>query len=316
MDSTRKPQPFRKLITKLENGDISRRQFLEAAGALGISASVSVFMANVANARTTGQSMRNGFAFYAQGATPDHGKMATEEATPVGDGAVEIEAAYNPTFTSRGSGGFERTADGRTHALSLGVFYGVTEHLDVKVSGGFADTLDRSSLPGPARGSGATDLVFGSRWRFFASAERALDLTLATTVVAPTGREEEGDALGLTQGFWSLRNALVASKDWGRATANAELALTLPVGPGAGDLDGAASANLAFGYAFSWFQPIAEVNYEAARDGVTQQRLALTAGVNMTSASGKRFLVGVQQAVWGRNVEQSTIGLVAMKTAF
>ena len=71
MDSTRKPQPFRKLITKLENGEISRRQFIEASTALGIGASVSLFMANVADAKTNGQPMRNGYAFAAQGATPD-----------------------------------------------------------------------------------------------------------------------------------------------------------------------------------------------------------------------------------------------------
>jgi hypothetical protein len=253
----------------------------------------------------------------AQAAGPDHGKMATEEATPVGDGAIEIEAAYSPTLANRGTGGFERSADGYTHSFSLGVFYGVSEHLDVKVSGGFADTLDRTDMAGPTHGAGATDLVVGTRWRFLADAGRALDVTLATTVVAPTGGKETSDALGLTQGYWSLRNALVASKDWGRATANAELALTLPVRGDAGDLEAGASANLAFGYAArSWFQPIAEVNYEAARDAVTQQRLALTAGVNMTSRSGKRLLVGVQQAVWGRNVAQSTVGLVAMKTAF
>lgn len=252
----------------------------------------------------------------AEAAPPDHGKMATEEATPVGDGAIEVEAAYAPSLTNRGAGGFERSAHGHTHSASLGVFYGVSEHLDVKVSGGFADTLDRTNLAGPTRGSGATDLVVGTRWRFLADAQRALDVTLATTVVAPTGLRETSEALGLTQGYWSLRNALVASKDWGRTTANAELALTLPVSGDAGDLKGVASANLAFGYAASWFQPIAEVNYEAARDAVTQQRLALTAGVNMTSSSGKRLLVGVQQAVWGRNVAQSTVGLVAIKTAF
>jgi hypothetical protein len=255
-------------------------------------------------------------AVCAQDATPDHGKAATEEATPVGDGAIEIEAAYNPTFTNPGGGVFERAVEARTHAFSIGVFYGVTEHLDVKVSSGFADTQDTSDLAGPTRGRGSTDVVLGSRWRFLAHAERALDVTIATTVVVPTGREEQGDALGLTQGYWSLRNALVASKDWGRTTANAELAVTLPVSGGAGDLVGSLCANLAFGYATGWFQPIAEVNYDATRDGVTQQRLALTAGVNMTSRSGKRLLFGVQHAVWGRNVTQETVGLVAMKTAF
>jgi hypothetical protein len=250
-------------------------------------------------------------------AGPDHGKMATEEATPVGAGAVEIETAYSPTIANRGTGGFDRSGDGRTHAFSLAFFYGVNEHLDVKVGSGFANTLDRTDPAGPTRGSGATDLVLGTRWRFLADAERALDLTLATTVVAPTGLEEAEDALGLTQGYWSLRNALVASKDWGRRTANAELALTVPVGGGADDLLGTASANVAFGYAVApWFQPIAEVNYEAAHDVTTHQRLALTAGVNMTAQSGTRLLVGVQQAVWGRAVGQTTTALAAFKVAF
>jgi hypothetical protein len=248
---------------------------------------------------------------------PDHGKMATEEATPIGDGAIEVEAAYSPSLTTEGSGSFVPSAHAHSHGYSLAVFYGVTEHLDVKLGGGFGYVVDLSDAAGPTRGSGSSDVVVGTRWRFVASAERALDLTLATTVVAPTGDDGSDDSLGLSQGYWSVRNALVASKDWGRATANAELALTLPFGGGVGDLRAGGSANLAFGYAFlSWLQPIAEVNYDVLRDGATAQRIALTAGVNMTSASGNRLLFGVQQAVWGRNVGQSTTGLVALKTAF
>jgi hypothetical protein len=249
-------------------------------------------------------------------ATPDHGKMATEEATPVGGGAIEVELSYNPTFLNAGGGAFETSADAHTHALSLGVFYGLTEHLDLKVGMGFADTLDHNDLSGPTTGSGGTDLVIGTRWRFLADPGRALDLCFATSLVAPTGSEGDAHGLGLTQGYWSLRNALVASQDWGRTTANAELALTLPVSSGAGDLVGSVGANLAVGRAFSWLQPFAELNYEAARDAVTAQRLALTAGLNMTSGSGNRLLLGVQQAVWGRNVQQSTAVVVAAKTAF
>jgi hypothetical protein len=285
------------------------RQFRAVAAVLA-----SVFLLT-SNARAEEHDDADAHLFPVAG--PDHGKMATEEATPVGEGAVEVEAAYSPTFTNRGTGGFDDSAPGRTHAFSMAVFYGATEHLDVKVGGGFANTMDRTDPAGPTRGQGATDLVLGTRWRFLADAERALDLVLATTVVAPTGQEDAEDALGVTQGYWTLRNALVASKDWGRKTMNAELALTLPVGGGAGDRDGTASANLAIGYAvLPWLQPIAEVNYEAARDVTTQQRLALTAGVNMTSSNGTRLLVGVQQAVWGRYVGQTTTALAAFKLAF
>lgn len=249
-------------------------------------------------------------------ATPDHGKMATEEATPVGAGNTEVELAYTPSLTLEGEGAFHSAAHAHTHGLTLGAFHGLTEHLDVKVVTGLAEMEDRSAPAGATTATGHTDLVFGSRWRFVADADRALDVTLATTLVVPTGREETARSLALTQGYWSLRNALVASKDWGRATANAELAVTVPVGGGAGELLGGASANVACGYAFGWFQPIAEVNYDTVRDGGTQQRLAVTAGVNMTSASGQRILVGVPHAVWGRNVPQTTSGLAAAKLAF
>jgi hypothetical protein len=248
---------------------------------------------------------------------PDHGKMATDDATPAADGAIEVEAAYSPTLNQRGSGSFERAAHGHSHAFSLAVLYGVTEHLDVKVASGFGYAMDRSDPAGPTRGSGATDLVLGARWRFLASAEHALDLALTTNVVAPTGLEETTDALGLTQGFWSVRNALVASKDWGRTTANAELALALPVGGGAAGLKGIACGNFALGYAVaSWFEPIAEVNYDVVRDVTTRQRLAITAGVNMSAQSGTRLLFGVQHAIWGRSVTQTTTALVAVKAAF
>lgn len=252
-----------------------------------------------------------------EGAPPDHGKMATEDATPAGAGVVEVEAAWSPTRTTRGSGSFERSASGHSHSFSMAVLYGVTDDLDVKVSGGFGYAVDRSDLAGPTRGSGGSDLAFGTKWRVLANAARTLDLALVTTFVAPTGAEEGADELGLTQGYWSMRNALVASKDWGRTTANAELALTLPVSGGAGELDGAVSANLAFGRALvSWLQPTVEVSYDVVRDADDQQRLAVSAGANLSARNGTRLLLGVQQAVWGRKVAQDTTALVAMKAAF
>jgi hypothetical protein len=248
---------------------------------------------------------------------PDHGKVVTDDATPAGAGAFEVETAYGPTFTSQGTAGFEHASHAHAHTFNIGVLYGASEHLDVKVVGGFGYAMDRSDPMGPTRGSGMTDLAFVTRWRFLANAARALDLMLTATLVAPTGLEQTTHALGLTQGFWSLRNALVASKDWGQTTANVELALTLPVSGGAADLRGVGCANVALGYALlSWLQPLVEVNYDLTRDLDTHQRLALTAGVNMTAQSGTRLLLGVQQAVWGRGVAQTTSGLVAIKAAF
>lgn len=248
---------------------------------------------------------------------PDHGKVATDDATPAGAGVLEVEAAYGPSLTHEGGSGFDRSAHAHSHAFTLGVLYGVTDQLDLKVGSGFGYVVDQSDPAGPTRGSGMSDLNLGSRWRFLAIADRALDLMLTTAVVAPTGLRATDTSLGLTQGFWSVRNGLVASKDWGRKTANAEVALTLPVGGGADGLRWAACGNLALGYAFvPWFQPFAEVNYDQARDADTHQRLAVTAGINMSAQNGARLLFGVQQAVWGRGVTETTAGLIALKSAY
>ena len=83
MDSTRKPQPFRKLVEKFERGEISRRHFIEASTALGIGVGVSTFMANTAGAMSRGERLRNGYAFY-QGAdgTPSASPAAGAAAPP------------------------------------------------------------------------------------------------------------------------------------------------------------------------------------------------------------------------------------------
>jgi hypothetical protein len=250
-------------------------------------------------------------------AAPDHGKVATDDATPAGAGTRELELGYLPSVTHHGGGSFERAAHAHVNAFSVTALYGVTGDLDLKVTGGFAHAMDRSDPSVATRGSGLTDLTVAARWRLLASARRALDVMLTTAVVAPIGHEEAPGSLGLTQGFWSVRNALVASKDWGRVTGNAELALTLPVSGGAGEFRRATCANLAVGYAVRpWLQPLLEANYDVARGAATSQRLAVTAGVNLAGSGGTRLMAGVQRAVWGRNVVESTGGLVALKTGF
>ncbi len=247
---------------------------------------------------------------------PDHGKAVTDDATPAGAGALEVEAAYGPSLTHAGFGPFDPAAHAHSHAFTLTVLYGVTDHLDLQIGGGFGHVMDESDPAGPTRGTGMADLTLGSRWRFLAIPERALDVMLTTTVIAPAGHQADGTSLGLSQGYWSVRNGLVASRDWGRTTADAELALTLPLGGGAAGLLWAGCGNVAVGYELvSWLQPFAEANYDLQRDGDMHQRLALTAGINLSARSGARLLLGVQHAVWGRGVPETTAGLVALKWA-
>jgi peptide/nickel transport system substrate-binding protein len=61
--------PFRDLVDAFRAGHLDRRQFLARATALGVPGAVAVFMANATPAIAAGRT-GNGFAFYAQDATP------------------------------------------------------------------------------------------------------------------------------------------------------------------------------------------------------------------------------------------------------
>ncbi len=67
--------PFHDLFTALTEGRIDRRQFLGRASALGMSTAGALFLTNVAGARASGGSLRNGFAIAAQSGAkaPDAG---------------------------------------------------------------------------------------------------------------------------------------------------------------------------------------------------------------------------------------------------
>lgn len=63
------------LVQQLKSGNLDRRSFMQAAGALGVAGPVSLFLANAAAAGSS----KNGFAFYSQ---------ATPEASPVASSGV------------------------------------------------------------------------------------------------------------------------------------------------------------------------------------------------------------------------------------
>ncbi len=71
--------PFRNLVATLQAGGVDRRQFLARAAALGVTPGIAGFMANAAPAMAAGGS-RNGFAFYAQDATPSAGTTGIPDA--------------------------------------------------------------------------------------------------------------------------------------------------------------------------------------------------------------------------------------------
>jgi Putative MetA-pathway of phenol degradation len=250
----------------------------------------------------------------------EHGKAATADASPVDPGALEFEVGYSPLWSGAGgTRGFVRGAPASLHAFSATLTHGVAPGVDAKVSAGFGSIHDEGHLHAdgstPRDGAGTTDLVLGSRWRFVNLPGDGLELAVTADVIAPTGAPHTPERVGLTQGFWSARGALVATKDLGALTANGELAWTAPLSGGAGAAAGTVQANAALGCQLTpWLQPEVEVNYQATV-GHDAHVLAATAGIVAPLRGGHRVVAAVQRALWGRNAVETTAAVFAFKTA-
>ena len=254
--------------------------------------------------------------------TPEHGKAATADASPVDRGTLEAELGYAPIWHHRrGFGSFDTRTTGYTHGLAGTLTYGVLADVDVKLSAGVANTYDPAHLhddgSAPRHGSGPTDPTVGARWRFLNLPGRTLELAVIADVVLPMGSRHVPNAVGLTQDYWSARGALVATRDLGALTASVELALAAPISGDARGLRSVAQVNAALGYQLTaWLQPELELNYtQAAAYGPGARVLAVTAGVVAPLGGVHRVVAAVQQGLWGRNTPQATAVVLSFKTA-
>ena len=111
--------PFKSLVTKLENGEISRRDFLSRASALGVGVGSALFIAN--NVGATGL-MRNGYALYPR-------LQGTPAASPVPEAG--------DTRPTAGMEGKTRGQDGELKILHWQAITALFRH----VSGGYKDVV-------------------------------------------------------------------------------------------------------------------------------------------------------------------------------
>ncbi len=243
----------------------------------------------------------------------EHGKALTGDASPVDPGVLETELAYAPLWTAGVLGGDATSAS--TQAWSLTATYGLVPHLDVKIAGAFA-AVHATHLDGgvaPQTGSGLGVVVAGARWRFVDAPERQLELAAVANVVVPVGSHGSATDLAISQGYWSGRLAVVATRDVGRSTMNLELACVVPIAGDAHGLVAQGQANLAVGYHLArWLQPELELNYQATL-GATAHVVAVTAGLVVPWGAGQRVITAVQQTVAAWNTAPTTGAVLAYK---
>jgi hypothetical protein len=255
----------------------------------------------------------------------EHGKINTPDASPVDPGHFEIETSYayahSKRFFDNNSNAHARGL-AREQAAGLSVTVGVIENIDVAVGGSYVwlndfDTNDAEL--GPEKGHSFGDLDISGRYRFFESKEHSLELAYIGGFSIPTGSSSNSEEIGTSQEFWSFNQTLVASKDWGKWTANADVGYALPLGDKRGDERGTFNADVAVGYqVLSWLQPEIELNYGRNFHAVEDdpQVLAITAGFVMPITDRLRVNLGMQQGVGGQNTDKATSLYAAVKLAF
>ena len=209
--------------------------------------------------------------------------------------------------------------------VSLAVAAGVIDNFDVAVSGNYVWLKDKENdfdetdaQFGPDRGNGFGDLELSGRYRFFASKEQGLEFAYIAGFTIPTGNRSSREDIGTSQEFWSLNQTLVAGKDWGKLTANADIGFALPLGDKRENARGTFNADVAVGYqVLPWLQPEVELNY--GHDFITDEEdsdlLAITAGLVMPITDKLRVNMGMQQGVWGHNADKATSLCAAVKLA-
>ncbi len=248
----------------------------------------------------------------------EHGKAFTGDATPVEPGHVEVEVAYAPSWWAT-AGAVDRAA-GDQHLVAAAVGVGLARDLDARVVLGWSTVHATPASPGaPAAGTGLADTTVAARWRFLSLAEPGIDLAVSVAVTAPTGTHTTQDQLGTSAEAWSVGGALLASADWGRLTAGAELGLSAPLATRGSNDVMLLVCNAAVGYQLlPWLQPEVELNYqhEVETGPEADERVLWGTAALVLPVDSVRVLVGARFPLWASNAAVGPMATAAVKFAF
>ena len=193
-------------------------------------------------------------------------KLTAEDPETLEPGQKEIEFFYFHSRSFATTDGHDRTSD----FLSGSFSYGIEENLDFSLVSGANSILDlvaggqrgNGIATGPARGGGLTNLDLQFRWKFAQDQEE--DWALATVLETSIRNNYQfmDDDVKATGIFQTLDTSLVARKNWGRFTTNAEVFYSFPLPTHSQGRFSQLGTNLALGYQLDdWLQPSIELNY-------------------------------------------------------
>ena len=285
-----------------------------------------------------------GSLFAAEVIEPQHPKIVVLDATPMDPGHVELDLTYTVLggrFAWQHNGGRQKRGTYLVQNWDSETYVGLFKNIDVIVFQGFQHILDKENnvnefagirdpdtdqevadtTKGPTHGFGRSDLGITGRWRFFNSLEKKLEISYTSTVFVPTGRRSNLDHIGPSQGFTSLDNSLILTKDIRRWSGTLNVGFNAPLATMArtDNYCGTLHTNVAAGYqVFNWLQPEVEViyNHDFGKHGKHSNLASVVFGCLFFVNDYLRLEAGVEQGLFGSSANQTTAGIfrVALMT--
>jgi hypothetical protein len=243
------------------------------------------------------------------GALCEHSKLNTQDADPLGAGALQLQFNFSYSEALRQfDSSWSKNSRGHVHEFSSeGVLtYGVTDDLDVGAGLSYSILSDKET--DLEDGQGFSDLGIGAKWRFMEIKESGLAFAYLPALTIPTGKSETDEDLGTSQEFWSLDTRFAVVKDWrDDLSSNLDVGYEIPFGD-KGNAQGCFSANGAIGYhLLPWLQPEVELNYshDFNQNDPDSDLVAMTLGAALPLSDLICARAGYQRALAGRNTDDT-----------
>lgn len=242
------------------------------------------------------------------------GKINTNDAGVLEPGQVEIQPGFQTFISNRAydaNGVSQPDSDLRQDLYGTQFTFGVAEHFDVNLFAGLAAGRDSAGGTDPVTGQptflsgqGISDVIAGTRWRFYPVDEDGLSMAYLTYLTFPTARHGSDQELGLSQEIATMAHRVVFMKDVGHFSLLADLGILHPLASNGPGFEYGLSAQLAAGYQVTAeFQPLVEIGYNSstfANDPFSDS-WTVTGGASYYVTPDVRLNLGITQTIAGHN---------------
>ena len=237
-------------------------------------------------------------------------KLNTEDAVPVAKGNIELSFSFGQLRATRR---WDRAGDRESRAMRRDIpagveaACGVRPGIDVTVGTVYVDLVDRAV----GSGSGLGDSYVMPKISIWVRS--GLHVALLPGLVIPTGCVDSRERLGTGDGYWAFTPGMAVTQGWERWTSNVAVVGTIPFAGKERETGGSVEMDVALGCEIrEWLEPEVELNYLHDFSGGGSDDVAMTVGLILPLGDHFRAELGGQQAVLGRNTDQTTSWLIVL----